>query len=563
MSQPETLTGTYPDISSLLLRWQELRGQRASPSLEELGVPLGMREEVRERIQALERMEGLLGMGAAETPPDRDPGPPLLGPDTVSIPGHRILGILNRGGMGVVYKAWQVGLERPVAIKMILSGRHASAEQRARFRTEAEAVARLRHPHVVQIHEVGECAGQPYFTMEYVEGGNLADHLARGPLPSRDAATLLASLARAIHHAHQQGILHRDLKPANILLQRGEGREAKGEDQPSALVPIPKIADFGLARRLDAEEGQQTRTGSVLGTPSYMAPEQAEGKTREIGSSVDIYALGAILYECLTGQPPFRGETAVETLTLVRTREPVSPSRLRPGLPRDLETICLKCLNKDPHQRYATAHDLAEDLERFLTDRPIQARRTPWWERSARWARRRPALAALTAVSVLAVVGLLAVWVGFTASLQHERNEAITLRQQAEKERDRANSQSDRAQQLLKRALNAIQEHARSTILSRNTKQVEGDPGSIVFVVARAYAAAADTYRIDACLAERDRHPFVEQYDEFALTLLEAAAEHGYFNNPANRAKLTSEPPLAHLRKYARFRKLLGSEEEK
>jgi hypothetical protein len=325
---------------------------------------------------------------------------------------------------------------------------------------------------------------------------------------------------------------------------------------------VPKVTDFGLARRLDAEENQ-THTGAVLGTPSYMAPEQAEGRTHGIGPAVDVYALGAILYECLTGQPPFRGETAVQTLTLVRSQEPVPPGRLRPGLTRDLETICLKCLNKDLQRRYGSAHELAEDLERFLTDQPIRARPVRWWERSARWARRRPALAALAAVSVLAVAGLLAVWAGFTASLRHERNEAVALRQQAETERDRANLQSERAQQLMKRALGAIQEHALSTIASRNAKQVEGDPGSIVFVVARAYATAANTYAFDGCLSTSDRRPFVEQYDEFALTLLEAAAEHRYFDNPDRRARLLNDPQLARLRDQPRFRKLLGPEGKK
>ena len=273
------------------------------------------------------------------------------------IPGHEVQEVLGRGGMGVVYRARHVRLNRSVAIKMLLTGANASSAARERFLREAEAVAGLRHPNIVQVHDMGDHDGQPYFTMEFVEGGNLAQKLAGTPQPPRQAAALLATLAEAIEAAHQSGIVHRDLKPANVLLT------ADG---------TPKISDFGLARRMEGEAGL-TWTGTAVGTPSYMAPEQAEAKPLTWGPAVDIYALGAILYELLTGRPPFRAETAAETLRQVISQDPVPPSRLNAAVPRDPETICLKCLEKDPRRRYASAGALAEDLHRFQRNEPIVA----------------------------------------------------------------------------------------------------------------------------------------------------------------------------------------------
>ena len=295
------------------------------------------------------------------------------------VAGYEILGELGRGGMGVVYKARQVRLNRLVALKMILAGEHAGTEAAVRFLAEAEAVARLQHPHIVQIYAFGDQDGRPYFAMEYVAGGSLADRLDGTPWPAGDAARLVETLARAIHEAHRQGIVHRDLKPANVLLT------ADG---------TPKVADFGLAKWLDVEAGL-TRTDHVLGTPSYMAPEQAEGGATQVGPAADVYALGAILYELLTGRPPFRAATALETLEQVKSAEPIAPGRLQPGLPRDLETICLKCLRKEPARRYAGADALAEDLRRFGAGEPILARPVSGVERAWRWCRRKPALAAL------------------------------------------------------------------------------------------------------------------------------------------------------------------------
>jgi serine/threonine protein kinase len=329
------------------------------------------------------------------------------------VKGYEILGELGRGGMGVVYKAKQLGLNRLVALKMILAGEHAGTQELARFRAEAEAVARLQHTNIVQIYEIGEQDGRPFFSLEYVEGGSLAQRLAHQPFLPRDAAQLTQTLARAVHFAHQRGIVHRDLKPANVLLASGgllasEGRQPPVSETGGLHSPLaestPKITDFGLAKQLDAAN-QQTRSGAILGTPSYVAPEQASGKMREVGPPADIYALGAILYEMLTGQPPFRGESSLDTILQVLGQEPVPPSRVQPGVPRDLETICLKCLSKAPAQRYPTAEALADDLQRFLNNEPIHARPVGTIERAWRWCRRNPVPAGLLiVVSLLLVV---------------------------------------------------------------------------------------------------------------------------------------------------------------
>ena len=272
---------------------------------------------------------------------------------------YELLCEIARGGMGVVYRARQITLDRIVALKMILAGRLATEEDLSRFRTEAEAAGRLQHPHIVAVHDVGEIDGQHYFSMEFIEGSSLSQRLLKeGPLPSRSAARYVRLIARAVHHAHRQGILHRDLKPSNILID--------ADDEPH-------ITDFGLAKRLGGDSGQ-TRTGVVLGTPSYMAPEQAAGKIHELGPACDVYGLGAVLYECLTGRPPFRSETPLDTLMQVMERDPVPPRLLNPKADHDLETICLKCLEKDPRRRYASAEALAEDLQRYLNGETISAR---------------------------------------------------------------------------------------------------------------------------------------------------------------------------------------------
>jgi hypothetical protein len=351
--------------------------------------------------------------------------------------GYEVLGILGRGGTAVVYKARQRSLNRIVALKMIRAGAHASPAELSRFRGEAEAVARLQHPNIVQVYEVGEHGGLPFFSLEFCPGGSLAQRLGGPPLEPSRAAEVVAVLARAVHHAHLNGIVHRDLKPANVLLSfsaDSSRREPIHQGRPLNDL-IPKVADFGLARRLDVTGA--TATGAVMGTPSYMAPEQAQGRTHDIGPATDVYALGAILYVLLAGRPPFQAAQPLDTLLLVVSQDAVPPRRLQPGLPRDLETICLKCLHKEPPKRYASGQEVAEDLRRFLRGEPIRARRAGAGERTWRWCRRNP-LAAALASSV--VVLLLAAAAGASlaaVSLSRQRDEAFDHQRRAERaERD-------------------------------------------------------------------------------------------------------------------------------
>ena len=379
-----------------------------------------------------------------------------LGERTAPLPaisGYEVLEELGRGAMGVVYKARQVRLKRFVAVKMILAGPYAGPRDLARFNSEAQAIARLQHPHIVQIHEVGEQAGTPFFSLEYVAGGSLAQKLAGKPLPPGTAALLVETLARAVQHAHDQGIIHRDLKPANVLLAPGDAlRGLRLGCQEKAAYFEPKIADFGLARLLDHDaDGPATndsqRTEGPVGTPPYMAPEQAgglglAGDYANVGQgkrATDVYALGAILYEALTGRPPFIAATALETLLQVKTLDPVPPRRLQPQVPRDLETICLACLRKEPAARYASALELAEDLRRFLDRKPIRQRPAAFWEPAAKWAMRRPALAAWVVLAIVAFLGVLASGLYY---LQHRqvwaRERALDHYQQFLRHRDEA-----------------------------------------------------------------------------------------------------------------------------
>jgi serine/threonine protein kinase len=284
--------------------------------------------------------------------------------------------------MGMVCRARDVRLGRIMAVKMLAEARYATRERVERFCDEARAVARLRHPHIVAIRAMGEHEGRPYLSLEYLDGGSLADRLAAGPMAPRSAAGLVETLAWAVAAAHRAGVVHRDLKPGDVLLT------ADG---------MPKVGDFGLAKLLDSDAAR-TCSGQVIGTPSYIAPEQAEGHSARVGPAADVYALGAILYQALTGRPPFLGDSALETIKLVATSEAVPPTRLRPGVPRDLETIALKCLEKDPLRRYPSAAALAEDLRRFLDDRAIRARPVGAADRLWRWARRNRTLAAVSAV---------------------------------------------------------------------------------------------------------------------------------------------------------------------
>ncbi|HJZ53605.1 MAG TPA: serine/threonine-protein kinase, partial [Gemmataceae bacterium] len=318
---------------------------------------------VRKRWQRLRRLQA--GLNAMFPPPGDPPPRPPAGADLPRIPGYEVEAVIGRGGMGIVFRARHLRLNRPVALKTMLAGAYASPRERKRFQREAEAVAGQRHPNVVQIYDIGDVDGRPYFTMELVDGGSLFQKLAGTPQPVHQAAQLAATLAGAVQAGHAAGIVHRDLKPANVLLT------ADG---------TPKISDFGLARRLGDGAGV-TQTGVAVGTPSYMAPEQARGRSSGVGPAVDVYALGAILYELLTGRPPFRAEAEAETLQQVISENPVPPSRLNATVPRDLETICLKCLNKAPPKRYPSCQDLADDLRRWLEGEPIRGRRPTLPER--------------------------------------------------------------------------------------------------------------------------------------------------------------------------------------
>jgi eukaryotic-like serine/threonine-protein kinase len=357
------------------------------------------------------------------------------------VEGYTIITELGRGGMGVVYKARQKKLNRIVALKMVLAGAHAGPEQLARFFTEAEAVAHLQQVNIVQIYEVGEHEGLPYFSLEYVDGGSLSERIGGKPQPVDEAAQQVELLARAMAYAHERGVVHRDLKPANILLTK-DGQ--------------PKITDFGLAKRLESDSSQ-TKSGTLMGTPNYMAPEQARGLVRDVGPLADVYALGVILYEMLTGRTPFLGASILDTLQQVRNQEPVPPSRLQPKVPRDLETICLKCLEKEPAKRYEGAAQLADDLHRFLAGEPILARPVAAPERLWRWCRRNKRVAALTS----AVLGLLvSLAIGSSVFAVVVSRQAELVRQQKEV--------AENNERLAKTARDEAQENEQKAVAARH-----------------------------------------------------------------------------------------------
>lgn len=344
-----------PDTSAiieLLAAWEDGYRRGDEPTIDELchNYP-ELTDEVQTRIarrrRFLDRIDGTIPLPNIATTP-----PPLP-----TIPGYVLHEVLGSGGTGMVYKAKQINLNRIVALKLIGHGPDGSHGQWTRFRSEAETVAQMQHPNIVQIHEVGSVDGRPFLALEYVNDGTLAQALQGQPLASRKAADLIYKLARAIQHAHDRGIVHRDIKPSNILMT-SDG--------------TPKISDFGLAKRIDIEQ-HHTQTGTIVGTPCYMAPEQADGRASEIGPAADVYALGVVLYQLLTGRVPFVGESMLDTLEQVRSHEPIPPSQLVPKLPRDIEIICLKCLEKNDKDRYSSASMLADDLDRFIRGETIMA----------------------------------------------------------------------------------------------------------------------------------------------------------------------------------------------
>ena len=430
------------------------------------------------------------------------------------IPGYDLQRELGRGGMGVVYLARRQGLGRLVALKMIQPGLLTRPDERARFCLEAEMLARVQHPGIVQVHEVGEQEGQPFLALEYVDGPSLSAEFAAFQLMppgtttfSRTVlrqrldrlTTLVEQLARAMHAAHLQGVIHRDLKPANILLSFSGAPEARATEDSASVsgAPLndatPKIIDFGLAKSLHQETGLTT-TGVAIGTPAYMAPEQAQGQ-RYLGPAVDIHALGILLYELLTGRVPFAGDSSLEMLQSIVEREPTPPSAVVPQVPRDLETICLKCLAKQPAQRYATALDLAEDLRRFRTGEPITARPVGRLERWWRWCRRNPALATLLTTIVVALAGMTLLY-----------GQAASARDQAEKEKHCTTNSLRTAERHRQQAEQAVQD----------AQEVESRHAAVQEFLCRDLLAAVKPDRLGP-------HVSIKQALDAALPRLETA----------------------------------------
>jgi tetratricopeptide (TPR) repeat protein/tRNA A-37 threonylcarbamoyl transferase component Bud32 len=515
-------SGAPPDLAAHLDGFDE--AERALLIRELIALDRAYRE--RRGVPAADYQT--LGAGESLTQITRDPSGPEAPLSAQHIPGCEIVALLGHGGMGLVYKARQPTLDRLVAVKVLRGASVADEELRERFRQEARAAARVRHPNLVQIYEVGEVPSSdgmpmPYLVLEFVNGGSLADALHGTPQAPRDAAQMLEELARAIHQVHEQGVVHRDLKPGNILLELRDAEcGVRNDAHHLPHAAIPKIADFGLARLGAAST--LTQTGDIVGTPSYMAPEQTLGKSGVIGPATDVYGLGAILYEMLTGRPPFHAETPLATILQVQREEPVSVKRLQPTVPRDLETICLKCLEKEPAKRYASAQALADDLRSFLDDRPILARRASPRERLWRWTRRHPAWAALALVSTLAVLLLAGGgWWAYgrlrTAAAQEEKQ-----RQAAEESfRDALTA----VEQLLEEAGDADlagvpqMEPARKRLLIKALRFYErflaerGDETRLRFEIARARGRLGDIHELlGDC-------PMAEQSYRQALLILE------------------------------------------
>jgi predicted Ser/Thr protein kinase len=467
MPDDPTIDSREQRLNALLAEYCEARARGQAPDRQEL---LGRHPDLAgdlaeffaddQRLRRLAQPAGSTpdaGPAARSSPADQPTGAPG-NPAGEGSPravvryfgDYEILEEIARGGMGIVYKARQLSLNRTVALKMILAGQLASPADVQRFRTEAEAAAGLDHPNIVPIYEVGEHEGQHYFSMKLVEGNNLASQVLALVQAPREAARLLGQVARAIHYAHQRGILHRDLKPANILL------DSRGD---------PHVTDFGLAKRVEGGSNL-TQSGAIVGTPSYMAPEQASGARSRLSTAVDVYSLGAILYELLTCEPPFRAETPLDTLMQVLEKEPRPPHAINPKVDRDLETICLKCLEKDPGRRYGSAEALADDLERWLAGEPIQARRSTAWERAVKWAKRRPALAALAGVSALAAAALLIVGLWFNAEVATQKEAVKKVRAEADQELEKARKLNEQAQGKVKETTAALAEAQRNVAFS-------------------------------------------------------------------------------------------------
>jgi tetratricopeptide (TPR) repeat protein/tRNA A-37 threonylcarbamoyl transferase component Bud32 len=465
------------------------------------------------------------------------------GPDRVPrfFGDYELLQELAHGGMGVVYKARQRKLNRVVALKMILAGQLASAADVQRFYTEAEAAAQLDHPGIVRVFEVGEQDGQHFFSMSYVAGGSLAAAVKDGPLPPREAAALVRKVAEAVAYAHGRGIIHRDLKPANILLDEG------GQ---------PQVTDFGLAKRL-ASDSQLTGTGQVMGTPSYMPPEQAQGRVQEVGPAADVYALGAILYCLLTGRPPFQAAGVMDTLRQVLELEPAAPRLLNPGVDRDLETICLKCLEKQPSKRYVSAQALADDLRRYAAGESILARPVGSAERLGRWCRRNPrTAAAVAAVSLLLLlVSVGSTWAALTIRQERnqkelERQAAVAAREEADSARKLAQQNETIAAEQADLALGTV-----NTLIFRVQEQLNKDPGmqplkrDLLRTALEGLQRVADRAGGDSPRIRWSVEDALMRMGDLSLQLGNSEEAYGYFQRryEMTRADLETEPGNARL----------------
>jgi hypothetical protein len=483
----EAEAGTPPNVQEFLSRHPELADEVASFFAAKEGFE-------RDAAPLL-----LSQAAAASTTATLDP---LAPPKVRYVGDYELLGEIARGGMGVVYRARQISLDRPVALKMVRAGELASPEDVARFRTEAALVAALDHPNIVPIYEVGEHEGHPYFSMKLFEGGNLSRSAgpSRRPAP-REAVALLVKVARAIHHAHERGVLHRDLKPANVLL------DSRGE---------PHVADFGLAKRLPAiPDGAAALTGShaIVGTAGYMSPEQASGRARQLTTAADVYGPGAILYELLIGRPPFDGDNLLETLRRVRDEEPARPRSLDPRLDTELDTVCLKCLAKEPAQRYASAEALADDLERWLRGEPVLARPVSTTRRLGRWCRRNPVVAGL-ATAVLALLTAVAIGASVAAvSLNDLANKANQAAGAAEDRRRDAVDEKTKAEQERDAKEKALEREAGLRLTAHAQAAVNSDPGLALLLaiegarrVPGLLANNTLLAALDACHKERTLH---------------------------------------------------------
>ncbi len=477
---------------------------------------LAVDEAIRSADETHE-LPGLRDDGQSRTEPGASTVTDDTGPTTKVpfrfFPGYDFISVIGRGGMGVVYKARHRKLGRVVAIKTVTELEAAQPHQLGRFLDEAQASARLQHPNIVTVHEVGEHDGRPYFALEFVDGADLKKRLDGKPIAPKQAAELVETIARAVHAAHQAGIVHRDLKPSNILL---------------SSAGVPKVADFGLAKLLGSDSGR-TESGQVVGTPSYMAPEQAEGRSKQVGPAADVYALGAILYEALAGRPPFLGDTQIETLRLVCSTDPVSLKQLRPDLPRDLETICLKCLEKDPRRRYATAADLADELRRCLECRPIVARPASVPERAVRWCRRNPWVAASLLLLLLGTS--VSTWQAIRATMAERR---------AKKERDRAESEMQIAK--------AVEQFLNKDLLAQAGAEIQAGPATppdrdlkVREALDRAAAKIAARFANRPIIEASIRETIGEAY--FSLGLYPQALEHLERARTLRRSELGEDHP--------------------